>query len=62
VGVECEAAIGVVRPEQTTLRTVLIHEDCVVVEELHVYGGFMDHALEYPPNDEVTTLGQAIPS
>jgi hypothetical protein len=31
-----------------------------VVEVLHVYGVFMDHALEYPPNDEVMTLGQAI--
>jgi hypothetical protein len=60
VSVECEVAIGVVHPEQTTLHKVLIHEDCVVVEMLHVYGVFMDHTLEYPHNDEVTTLGQAI--
>jgi hypothetical protein len=60
MSVECEAVISVVHPEQTMLHTVLIHEDCVVVEVLHVYGVFMDHVLEYPPNDEVTTLGQAI--
>ena len=59
-GVECEAAIGVVQPEQTTLHTVLIHEDCAVVEVLHVYAVFRDQVLEHPPNDEVTTLGQAL--
>jgi hypothetical protein len=34
---QCEAAIGLVHPEETTLHTVLIHEDCVVVEVLTVY-------------------------
>ena len=59
-GVECEAAIGVVQPEQTTPHTVPIHKDCVVVEVLRVYAVFRDHALEHPPNDEVTTLGQTL--
>jgi hypothetical protein len=33
-GLQCEAAIGLIHPEQTMLQTVLIHEDCVVVEVL----------------------------
>jgi hypothetical protein len=41
-GLECEAAIGVVHPEQATLQSVLIHEDCAVVEVLHVYTIFVD--------------------
>jgi hypothetical protein len=57
--VECEVAIGVVQPEQTTLHTIPSHENCVVVEVLHVYFVFRDHVLEHPPNDEVTTLEQA---
>jgi hypothetical protein len=36
-GLECEAAIGLVHLEQTTLQTILIHEDYVVVEVLFVY-------------------------
>jgi hypothetical protein len=36
-GLRCEAAIGLVHPEETTLQTVPIHEDCVVVEVLTVY-------------------------
>jgi hypothetical protein len=59
-GLECEATIGFVHPEQTTLQKVLIHEDCVVVEVLHVYTVFADELLEYPPNEEVMTLGQAV--
>jgi hypothetical protein len=59
-GRECEAAIGVVHPEQATLQIVPIHEDYVVVEVLHVYTVFVDELLQYPPNDEVTTLGQAV--
>jgi hypothetical protein len=43
----------------TTLQTVSIHEDCVVVEVLTVYTIFADELLEYPPNDEVMKLGQA---
>jgi hypothetical protein len=58
-GLQCEAAIGLVHPEETTLQTVLIHEDCVVVEVLTVYTIFVDELLEYPPNDEVMKLGQA---
>jgi hypothetical protein len=58
-GLQCEAAIGLVHPEETTLQTVLIHEDCVVVEVLTVYTIFVDDLLEYPPNDEVMKLGQA---
>jgi hypothetical protein len=57
MGVECNAAIGVIHQEHTTLQTVPIHDDCVVVEVLHVYSVFVDEALEYPPNDEVMTLG-----
>jgi hypothetical protein len=30
-GLQCEAAIGLVHPEETTLQTVPIHKDCVVV-------------------------------
>jgi hypothetical protein len=58
-GLQCEAAIGLVHPEETTLQTVLIHEYCVVVEVLTVYTIFVDELLEYPPNDEVMKLGQA---
>jgi hypothetical protein len=36
-GLQCEAAIGLVHPEETTLQIVMIHEDCVVVEVLTVY-------------------------
>jgi hypothetical protein len=58
-GVQCEAALGLVHPEETTLQTVPIHEDCVVVEVTTVYTIFVDKLLEYPPNDKVMKLGQA---
>jgi hypothetical protein len=58
-GLRCEAAIGLVHPEQTTLHIVLIHEDCVVFEVRFVYDIYADELVEYPPNDEVMTLGQA---
>jgi hypothetical protein len=58
-GLQCEATIGLVHPEQTTLQTVQIHEDCVVVEVLTVYTIFADELVEYPPNDEVMKLQQA---
>jgi hypothetical protein len=35
-GLQCEAAFGLVHPGETTLQTVPIHEDCVVVEVLTV--------------------------
>jgi hypothetical protein len=57
-GVQCEAALGLVHPEETTLQTVLIHEDCVMVEVITVYTIFANELLEYPPNDEVMKLGQ----
>jgi hypothetical protein len=57
-GLQCEATLGLVHPEETTLQTVPIHEDCVVVEVLTVYTIIADELLEYPPNDEVTKLGQ----
>jgi hypothetical protein len=56
---QCEAATGLVHPEETTLQTVPIHEDCVVVEVLTVYTIFANELLEYPPNDEVMKLRQA---
>jgi hypothetical protein len=58
-GLQSEASIGLVYPEETTLQTVLIHKDCVVVEVLTAYTIFADELLEYPPNDEVMKLGQA---
>jgi hypothetical protein len=58
-GLQCEAALGLVHPEETTLQTVSIHEDCVVVEVITVYTIFADELLEYPPNDEVMKHGQA---
>jgi hypothetical protein len=58
-GLQCEAAIGLVHPGQTTLKTVPIHEDCVVVEVLTVYTIFTDELVEYLPNDEVMKLEQA---
>jgi hypothetical protein len=58
-GLQCEAALGLVHLEETTLQTILIHEDCLVVEVLTVYTIFADELLEYPPNDEVMKLGQA---
>jgi hypothetical protein len=30
-GLQCEVALGLVHPDETTLQTVPIHEDCVVV-------------------------------
>jgi hypothetical protein len=57
-GIQCEAALGPVHPEETTLRTVPIHEYCVVVEVITVYTIFADELLEYSPNDEVMKLGQ----
>jgi hypothetical protein len=58
-GLQCEDAISLVHPEETTLQIVPIHEDCVVVEALIVFTIFADELLEYPPNDEVMKLGQA---
>jgi hypothetical protein len=53
------AALGLVHPEETTLQTVPIHEDCVVVEVITIYTISADELLEYPPNDEVMKIGQA---
>jgi hypothetical protein len=58
-GIQCEAALCLVHPEETMLQIVSIHEDCVVVEVLTVYSIFADELLEYPPNDKVMKLGQA---
>jgi hypothetical protein len=58
-GLQCDVALGLVHPEETTLQTVSIHEGCAVVEVLTVYTIFADELLEYPPNDEVRKLGQA---
>jgi hypothetical protein len=58
-GLECDAATGFVPTEETTLQTVLIREDCVVVEVLFVYNVFANELVEYPPNDEVISLRQA---
>jgi hypothetical protein len=58
-GLQCEAALGLVHLEETMLQTVLIHEDCVVVEVITVYTIFAVELLEYPPNDEVIKLEQA---
>jgi hypothetical protein len=58
-GLQCEAAIGLVHLEETTLQTVLIHEYYVVVEVLTIYTIFADELLEYPPNDEVMKLRQS---
>jgi hypothetical protein len=44
-GLQCEAALGLVHPEETTLQTVLIHEDCVVVKVITVYTIFADELL-----------------
>jgi hypothetical protein len=58
-GLQCEVALGLVHPEETTLQTVPIHEDYVVVEVLTVYTIFADELLEYTPNDKVMKLEQA---
>jgi hypothetical protein len=58
-GLQCEVALGLVHPEETTLQRIPIHEDCVVVEVINVYTIFADELLECPPNDEVMKLGQA---
>jgi hypothetical protein len=52
-------ALGLVHPKETTLQTVPIHEDCVVVKVITVYTIIADELLEYPPNYEVMKLGQA---
>jgi hypothetical protein len=57
-GIQCEAALGLVHSEETTLQTILIHEDCVVVEVITVYTIFVDELLEHPLNDEVMKLGK----
>jgi hypothetical protein len=44
---QCEATIGLVHPEQTTLHTIPIHEDCVVVEVHFVYDIYVDELVEY---------------
>jgi hypothetical protein len=44
-GLQCEAALGLVHPEETTLQTVPIHEDCVVVKVITVYTIFADELL-----------------
>jgi hypothetical protein len=58
-GLQCEAALDLVHLEETTLQTVPIHKDYVVVEVITLYTIFADELLEYPPNDEVMKLGQA---
>jgi hypothetical protein len=50
-GRQCEAALGLVHPEETMLRTVPIMKT--------VYTIFADELLEYLPNDKVMKLGQA---
>jgi hypothetical protein len=47
-GLPCEAALGLVHLEETTLQTVPIHEDRVVVEVITVYTIFADELLEIP--------------
>jgi hypothetical protein len=47
-GLQCDATLGLVHPEETTLQTVQIPEDCVVVEVITVYTVFADEMLEYP--------------
>jgi hypothetical protein len=66
-GLQCEVALGLVHPEETTLQTVPIHalqtvpihEDWVVVEVITVYSIFADELLEYPLNEEVMKIGEA---
>jgi hypothetical protein len=58
-GLQCEAALGLIHPEETTLQIDPIHEDCVVVKEITVYTIFADELFEYSPNDEVMKLEQA---
>jgi hypothetical protein len=41
-GLQCETALSLVHPKETTLQTVPIHEDCVVVDVLTVYTIFVD--------------------
>jgi hypothetical protein len=41
----CEDALGLVHPKETTLQTVPIHEDCVVVQVLIGYTIFADELL-----------------
>jgi hypothetical protein len=58
-GLQCEAAIGLVHPEETTLQRVPIHEDYVAVEVLTEHTIFANELVEYPSNDEVMKLEQA---
>jgi hypothetical protein len=44
-GFNVRAALGLVHPEETTLQTVPVHEDCVVVEVITVYTIFADELL-----------------
>jgi hypothetical protein len=44
-GFNVRVALGLVHPEETTLQTVPVHEDCVVVEVITVYTIFADELL-----------------
>jgi hypothetical protein len=48
-GLQCEAASGLIHPEQTTY----------IPDFLFVYDIFANELVEYPPNDEMMTLRQA---
>ncbi|KAL6654028.1 hypothetical protein ACP70R_007493 [Stipagrostis hirtigluma subsp. patula] len=58
-GYDIEVARGLVYPQQLELHTVPIRDDFAVVFVDHANSDYHDWVLEVPPNDEITTLGQA---
>ncbi|TVU33801.1 hypothetical protein EJB05_15609 [Eragrostis curvula] len=59
-GYQIEVARGLVYPQQKVLHCVNVNDDCAVVFVDHVRKKHRDNALPFPPNDEITSLGQAL--
>ncbi|CAO2148425.1 unnamed protein product [Urochloa humidicola] len=56
-----QVAIGQVYPQQTQLHTVPMDPECAVVKVEHVlHPDFAGIELPFPPNDEISKLGEAI--
>jgi hypothetical protein len=59
VGYQAEVGWGQVYPRQFELYTVLIHEECAVVK-VELVSEWHDIVLPFPPNDEISKLGEAL--
>ncbi|TVU21211.1 hypothetical protein EJB05_30835, partial [Eragrostis curvula] len=59
-GHQQEIARGVVHPGQSVVHTVAVQPDSAVVQVDYVYAGHENDLLPIAPNDEITTLGEAL--